>query len=223
MTEQIHGPDLEDLLLRSRRIRRRRRLPAVFGALALTGGALIGISAIDGPSRGPGSSVVLGAPTPATPSPTPSNITPSPQDYQPPPSSFPEWGVDGGCPDSTGLRPFTPSEAGAVRRARALFGGDVDSEYAQSDRAFWPVLQANQRAARDPYAPRAVTLSKSSVVPGVSGDLATYLAANCGTTVVRESAILTLCEGECGTSPALDEVSVWLERGGHWLLWYQQP
>lgn len=220
MTEAIHGPDLDDLVRRSRRLRWRRWF-VISGATTGIAGAVIALPLMmmSGNNR---PTAVLSEPS-ATATPTSSTSAPSPAPYQPAPSKFPDWGVQGGCPDRSGVVPFTLADSAAVRDARARFGGNFADEYANSDQAFWPVLKSNEAVGHDPYSPEPVTPADSTVQPGIKGDFVSYLASNCGSSLVQDSAILTVCNGRCGSSPALDETSAWINRSGHWLLWYQQP
>lgn len=221
----LRGPDLPDVRRRARR-RRGRRIVGAGLAIVAVSAAIIGIPYAVVQHGSPRTDLPGGPPSPPS-RPTSASHQPtglSARTY-PPAASFPAWGLASGCPATAGLDSVSVTDAGGLRAAASTLGANPQTDYRRSDRAFWPVLDnrwfpetPGPASARGPR----LTTGNTRIGLAAQSDVGSLLASRCGADVVKHSLALVSCPHVCQADSSLNSTSIWIRRGGTWLIWFEQ-
>jgi hypothetical protein len=145
-----------------------------------------------------------------------------PASVYPPPASFPKWGGQSGCPSLDGVEaPGTPA-SDTFRSTVDGFGENLAADLRAADRALWPDL-----VSEPVWGSRPSPKQTLSGAPAKAAPYADLIANSCGQQTLTRSWWIQTCPGpavvDCARSPALVGHWFFINRRGHWLLWFTYP
>jgi hypothetical protein len=152
--------------------------------------------------------------------------------YPPPsPNRFGLPSASGGtvCPSLDGVVASSAPPVAHLDKVLARWGRSVVADLQATDRSFWAAVVSEEGTAEVSSSARVRGRpSYTSVVQQTSkSDYADLLVNTCGEAVVDQSWELLSCPGTpnhgCNSEPGLTGHSFFLDRRGHWLLWYVYP
>ncbi|HEY2577382.1 MAG TPA: hypothetical protein VGI74_13840 [Streptosporangiaceae bacterium] len=236
-------PAWPDAGVRVRRTARRQRMAtasASVAACALVAAAVVlPLRLAGGPA--PGDPAAAGsrpaASQPATPTPStppqsytlpPVNAPGYPADIYPPPQLRLLSGTLSYCPSGSNVRPFSQASSEQATGVLTALGHSLDGDLRLTDRAFWPALikewlggggtglSLSTTSGQMLYTGPLVNYQSLNGPPGLYG----LIAVGCGSWLAQSTWLIVA--GPDGSSPAALNELLFINRGGHVLLYYSQ-
>jgi hypothetical protein len=154
-----------------------------------------------------------------------------PPSIYPPAASFPHWGPPTGCASLAGVRPPRGNPLPRLLPLLARFQRVNElSDLLMSDRAYWPYVRASWHGAHRLRARPIARLRPRDVVsgPGRRSPYAVLIRRNCGGRLLARSWWVAACPLDIQRTrrctlreaPALTGHFLFIDRRGHWLLWW---
>ncbi|HET7127590.1 MAG TPA: hypothetical protein VFJ93_00770 [Gaiellaceae bacterium] len=148
-----------------------------------------------------------------------------PASLYPPAASFPAWGPPTGCASIEGVRPIHGNPLPQLLPLLSHFQRVSELHDLQiSDRAEWPQVRSAWRHGHLKPAP-AITLRVRDVRSGPArlNPYADLIRTNCGARLLAHSWWIAVCptgQPRTACDPGLTGHFLFLNRRGHWLLWW---
>ena len=197
---------------------------AVLASLAIAATACVSQQAADSPSTSTSSSSSTS--TTAVTNNLPAASAVFPANIYPLPTSPVGNGTNAACPSMEGVQTGTPPAIGMLVDILNQFNSATTAEQAKllADRAAWSYI-APSDSSQGSYP--AITADQTFLVPpGSLGTAPQPITASCSPAVMSASWFLEICTqggpfAACNQEhPALVGTAGFVERDGHWLIWY---